>query len=591
MNTFDLKFRTINHKHYGFILPLFDAKDVDSSYEQFRDILKNILTDDQYTAKLNGICFSNMLYILKNKDPNRLCIDTQTVVGNYVNGFKEWFDVEKDNRTMSSQRFLDRYNSSYNKIAHLSELLQHIDNSLQTKKNSEQFLIMTWYCTFYKNIICKNYGAHDDIFNYLNSLEPFENNNFETLIPLFKLYLNYKHRFNGENMKSFLETFGDDNAFVNNMVTYINQCIKELNKEKNDDIKTNIFGLIDCATSFKQKDIFFAYYSEFLSNRLLYCRADLKTEMELLTLFNNNAMSLTEKRDLYTMACKIKDIELSDKLRKFYYEAVVSLQVNSEYSQSNIEQHSQIKKKIVPAVLRHGIWEGSKAPCLTEYVVPDELKCSLHIFKERVFKTRCRNKRLVWNFDIGNAVIKLNFPDRTYTVQLTNSQLFMLFQFKKKSQMTALELSNMMGISCHKMTPILLSLLTARILKRDMTKAPNDTGMTIWYNNEFTSNNEKISFAYLLNKPTKTNFNKHDAIQEIIMRKVSKCNISYDDLFEFLESVAPFAIQQDIFKNVVNDLVVCDKIKINDNEMISVGDNYKAQDCDLDVDDDSDDSD
>jgi hypothetical protein len=267
-------------------------------------------------------------------------------------------------------------------------------------------------------------------------------------------------------------------------------------------------------------------------------------------------------------------------------------------------------------ILRYFSWTDSKKSNYTNFVPPKEVEIYTTIF-EKYYKMNNTNRKLFWNFNLGLSQIKLTIKDKTYHIQLTNPQLFVLLQFTNKSKLNATELAKNLKISLAQLGNILNGLLTCELLTRD-NKPPSDPSTEFCINQNFYSENTKLSLKNLVSKENfemtdkeiKEEFalRKKDIIEARIVYVIKReTKLSETDLNIKVKEGLKFKPTDDEYKELIEKCIKNDYIKkTNENDItmfeylvnqpqldtkatLPAGADYSSDDEDYDSDEDSED--
>ena len=246
-------------------------------------------------------------------------------------------------------------------------------------------------------------------------------------------------------------------------------------------------------------------------------------------------------------------------------------------------------------IFRKHLYDDLDEEKKVKFNIPIDLKPYYDIFKV-LYAKKYTNKHLKWNHYNSTSVGKISLNNKTYTIQMTIPQMFVLMKFNEKSEWSSLELSENLGITLKVFGPILNSLLTSKILVRDCGD-DNDPNLKISYNQnfEFTAS-DKISIVQyttndtskstknvqLLNQIMKVLTDTNDMISEesilaTILDNKTDNSLTSDDI----RTVLNIGVDEKyIEKQIKNDVTMYKCMEISDDE-------DSDEDCDNDGDDNS----
>lgn len=586
-----LKFNTITPSKTSFLQKLYEPE---NSWEQLAEYCDFILKGQM--NKINHYVFNNLVFNLMNQNPGKLCKTIEDIMTKQVNELLEWILDLVNSKSLTVNDFMMRYETHMKSINDLKSSLWYLNRNI-IGTNDTKYLVSRWNSIFHDILIRHQYqhdGKDKQLFELLISHLDGDKLDFESLLPVFKMYLYYKDFF--PDMEPFLESTGSNQLFVKQMILYIHDNLNMLIDNKNKDtIKRNILNIIELASSFKEKDIFYQYYQAYLEERLLGS-FDMETEKLVIQKFKRVQSLSTENNIIQTMQYRIEDIETS-LINKDTYD---NLNVKIDPAKhKNLDISKINRRKVNPRTLRFYAWNDCKSSDVVSYNVPIELEIYIDIYNA-YYKKKYEFRELVWNFDLGTAEVKAKFGDKTYTIKLATSQLFLLMQFTEQPKMSARELANRMNISLQKLQPLLNTFLKGKILMRD-TSSKTNPDMMIWYNHNFNHHQSEFSLVSLLKKQenektdeiVKDNFacGRKNIVKAVIVHTMKQRNkLVYEELLAIVEHQCklPFKPSEDLIKECLEICIRSKFIGKNDNvyEYLELSNDSDSEDEDSDCEDD-----
>ncbi len=565
----EFKFQGITANKADFINVLSN----EDPFEKFRHYCALIM-GRQY-EKINLNVFNNTVYTVVNADPLRTSNVIFNVLNSATNDFSDWIQTEIEDETFSIRSFIAKYKEYYSRTQQLARSLWYYEHRVQSnntnRKHSQVNLIRSYL--FYANVINKQYNIFDSdmyLYKIFSLFMNATNTTIDDILPLFRMYQFYvrlsfvppedlrSDLFNLALDIDFMTSMGCNAAFVKTLIERIHNSLRVIGETTDNHKKeiNDIKGIIKMGTNFDERDMFNLYYQRFLENRLLSGTVNVSLERELLHEFKTPE----DNRIVKTMLHQIEDIERSITDKQTYN--TLSVKITSDENKNvNI---NELKREMVNIkTLRHFAWSESKRTEFTAYRVPAALRPYVAIYVS-FYKTKYPHRTLTWDFNLGTAIYKLTINNDTYMIKMTLPQLFVLIQFNDKPKLTAIELSERVGLPCSKIGEILNVFLTTQILNRDINVANNDPNMRFFYNRQFSHPNKNfslVSFAKV--RPEEVNdqevvdkfaIGRHNILLAKVVRLMKQHKtLSHNDLKSKSQDGLLFEFDANMFADVIND--------------------------------------
>ena len=578
---------TIKHLDRSFI-HTFKDKDND----KFCQLLELLLNNKD--KRVNGILFNNLLFNIVNTNPEELTSIILESLNRFTVNFRDNIQSHIDSKQFSIDWFVNQYKDYYTNSRNLSRKLSYQANSITIGEKRNNLFNLVGYYVFYKNVINYKYNYKNTELYLYELLTKLVENNKPSLNCIMSLYqmnqffirLSYTIKnkesiFNSTIDKKFMVSLGSDQKFVEDIMLFFNKTIVEIYKNDIDDNQLSINNMTDnklkelvniikFMTNLNETDFFKLYYTKLLERRLLK-RKNVNTKLEkfLLNFFKKPDSNSVIK----SMINKIQDIESNRKMIKDFKKIKVDLSDDSIYKDVPWD-----REKVNFNILRYFSWTDSKKSNYTSFKPPKEVEIYTTIFN-KYYQINHTNRKLFWNYNIGLSQIKLTIADRTYNIQLTNPQLFVLLQFANKSKLTAIEIAKNLKISLAQLGNILNGFLTCELLTRDK-KHPSDPTTEFCINPNFYSENIKISLKNLVgnenfeltNEEIKEEFalRKRDVIEARIVYVIKReTKLSEQELTNKVKDGLKFELKDNEYNESLEKCIKSEYIKkINENDNI-----------------------
>lgn len=594
-------------KFYGmcsnmkFINKTFSKMVSDENTEQFfTNACQAILNDNDDTVNIN--MFNSIVFNLTNNNYQKLNMVVYGLLDVETKHFSEWIQSLLNKNEFILQSFVDKHKDFYRRTQKLNNSIWYANNKNIrigfNKKEYSNFNLMRSYL-FYTNIINKEYtfDKHNKYYLYSIFSKCMEQNmSIVDILPLFKMFSYYKNMsyipkenreelFNIELNDMFLTTIGSHQEFVKSMVAYIFKNIKEI---KNNSLNNTVYNINKLPKQFNERGIYNLYFIKFAENFLLSPTVTNEQLVELKKLVND-FVKPDDNQVIQEILYKIKDVEESMENNRLYAKAHVNKK-SDKYKDMNLDVNSLNKNILNPTIVRYNAWTDAQNLDHEQFDISNTgnyIDIYITIYNS-LYASRYKYRELQWNFNLGMGVVEIELGGRKYQLQLTTPQMIVLCKFNHKSKFTASELAEEVGIKLSKLGPILNSFLIAKVLKRSPGPT-NDTNMYIYLDENFYSENDKISLiSIMMSQLQKGNMGRN--VDDVIDKKVvddfaigrehilEACvvrtmkqheELTHLDLFEKVKGNVPFELNEQMFDKSVKTLIKKEYITSSSDEEIT----------------------
>jgi len=463
------------------------------------------------SMKVNTYQFNNILFKLMNKDNKKI---NQIIFDSYVETMYEIHKMLND-QIMTKKFSLSDFAYMYNNLNKCSTKLDKLLKIYVNKFKQYSFAKIYKNVVFYRYIIDVEYEYEDmkcHIYEILcdlidNSVDEIDFFDVITIFKMTKFYEKFSYYaknkrtelFNIERDNEHLRLLGSNKILMTKIVNYIDSTIKSYENNKLNMLKS----IIEICSSFKENRMFNYIYSKYLENRLLMKNVtlDLGLEKCLLETFScdNDGLHVVQK-----MYYQIEDIENSMKIKKMYDNVNVSNISTTKYLDVGITLDDLKRELINFNVLRANAWDINTNP--HKINIMPQLGIYIELFTT-VFAFQYPNKNLKWNFEIGNAIVEMNFNSIDYQFLVTTPQLLVLYMFNDKKMMNSedilcethkcisiKDIQGILGVPMNYLVTIINSLLKAKLFVTCCDNA------RIRLNTDFSFKEKKINLSVLLDQ-------------------------------------------------------------------------------------------
>jgi len=245
-------------------------------------------------------------------------------------------------------------------------------------------------------------------------------------------------------------------------VDYINDTIINFFNQKDHKFASKMINKIgNMINNFKGNEEFNLYYHKCLQNRLL----NTETNLEIEKIF------IKEFKYGYKMFYMTKDIE-----------------------ENKLPQNDSESMYVGIKTLRPQIWNLSENK--HKYIVPKSIEPHIKEY-EKNYQEKYPARKLKWNFNWGEATIKIKIKENVeYTLNVSCPLLFVLMQFGN-GPVSAREISRGVGLQLTDLSRFLNELLKIKLIKVVGDANNDNPDIVLDINDNFTSENDKISLLYL----------------------------------------------------------------------------------------------
>lgn len=483
---------------------------VEDNLDGLRDICTRILC-----GNINGINYlliENLVQSITNQNHQILTSMLFDIFNKTTIDFANMIKESLNDNTFTLQLFLKKYQEYYNNTNLLKKCLWYYDKNMISTNDIRarySYIILMKNMAIYSNIIISKYKYKDDdlylydIFNrFLTEQTPLND-----ILSLFKIYQFYNRlttiRNNGKyftneiiNKYKFLENNSSNNKLIQILNSHINEMIKDIFREKDvknmNQLLNNIRSILQMGMTINNKLDFLLIYQYFLTDRLLKYQSEPKIELELLKMFIN----YKEEPEIYA---KIK-FQIYDTISsRMYTEIFHELNINIKTERFKDYDINKLKRDNCSfLVIRRNTWPLNDNDN-DKYNVPDDIGIYLSIFSA-YFTDRYKDKKIDYLHNISTGILKLKLRSyEEYYIHMTLPQIYIILTIAKAGSIMAKDISNYLGISLSKLSPIFNSLLDVELIIRSAGKS-NDPCLLFSINWDKEFPNKKLSLVPLIKK-------------------------------------------------------------------------------------------
>lgn len=522
----------------------FFNKVVDHPGEYFRTCCDQIMNNRCDLVNLS--IFNHAVLLLTHTDPYLISSKITDSITTALLSFYDILNQSFNDGSFQIANYIEAYQTFYERTQYLQKAISYYNKNVKIFYHNKEYPLVqfTRNLLFYRIIVTQNY---DDQNLYTKLIS---NSSLENLIAIFKQYSFFKKLAFSINEETSINSFseiGTNKNMVRNIVSYIDENI---NNEDFDFSKVR--SIVNIINSFEVKDLFFIYYLKFLETRLLSLETNYKRELEVVNLFTGSE----NNRFIVEMRNKINDYEeyiVRDRA-KFQ-----SVDVTENKSYADVPFDNKDLKKFNIFAMTYGVWADSKIADILPIKPPRTLEVYLFCY-DRFYSTVYPNRKLEFNFNVGNAIINMIF-DKKYTFQLTLPQLFVLKLINERGQINAKEISKELNFPLRLLAPILNVFLSIDMIKKEEGDNTDPT-KKFFVNRQFSKDETKIS---LVPRSQKVNDQEVEdkfmigcinIIKAAIVRSLKKeGKVKYTKLFNTVSQLVPFTLTGAQFKQSVNECI------------------------------------
>ncbi len=526
----EYRHKVINYNDCSFIRSFVKPTD-------YVKILKEQCMHIMNGKNVNILLLDNSHFQLMNKDAKKLKKIICDTFAEASLKIQENIAEELEKKTFVIDMFVKAYDEYKQRIGYIKKGLWYYDDN--TTKNEYSHVTLMGNFIFYKNVVNQYYKYGDttalhfeEIINnimenknsdskkVLTSNTSITINNILSLYKMYKFFMKLSHVIKNEekrleifNIKTntdhkFLVTMGNNANLVKNLVMYIhNKIIKECRGDIAHNKIQDIIDIINIATNFNEPALFIGIYKAYLEDRLLKVCCNIELEKTLIQKFEKPKYN----KDISCMLNKILDTNASRNDNIVYRNMEITLgkgKYEGKITNKDLEHYKYI---FVP--LRYDSWSFTRDCSNVTYKLPFTIEPYIDIQHE-FYEQRYKHRRLMWNFNVGYAIISIELGGKSYKFKVTLPQWFVLIQFNEKERISVRELSQNLGISLKTISPIIEGLWQSTLLTHEKGNL-NNPDLKFFYNKDYNKNG----------KYKGTNINLTTAAKNMRMKKREKCII------------------------------------------------------------------
>ncbi|AYV75934.1 MAG: cullin family protein [Terrestrivirus sp.] len=462
----------------GMALTSFDPK------QKFEEICVNILDGNHHVSR---ILLERLLFTLldtQDKNDTNKSVVTNSLINVFntvTNKYAEYIQHTVLEGTFSINDFLNRYQQLFDNTKLLRNAISYYDRNMRYENGKFSLIVLMKNMSLYNNVINRTYFMSKTQNNqYLyeilcNYLAEDENMNLDNIVAVFKIYQFYNRLgsvsaikeadrdkyFNKELIKKFTISTGSA-KLINTMLTTVNDMIKGLSKETNEEkiqnLTNHLRDLLLMGVNIGDRDLFLMMYKNMMTERLLTYRSDPQVEQQILKIF----FDMRYEPELYA------------KMRYQLWDAIISRKHDEVFRNFSIKKTTDKFKDIDLTklrkdacnfmIMRSHAWETKE---FDQYNVPDVVAVYMAIFNSYYLR-EFRDQTLTFLHNQSTGVLTMKLAnDVDYNIQMTLPQMYVLLTICKMESVTPKEISEKLNIPLPKLGRILNSLIEVSLVKKE----------------------------------------------------------------------------------------------------------------------------
>lgn len=447
---------------------------------------------------INVINCQNVIFTMANYHPKKMDEILRATFNELSSKINNQVDELYREDILSPQDFIDMYHDYEEKYKRLSNFLFSFDNLFYNEKHRYSQSKFIKNSAMYFNVICKCHnkdGQMSYIYQILNKLL----DNEMDIKEVNELY----HIFNffEKNKSTVYPDVKDipDNVFLDGVSKSLNNLIYTLIVEYSHidddvmkkDIDNDLNKLLSNINRNYSNHELFCYYYEFYFEKRLYSKYfSLELELKLINnMTHKDFCSLKE-----SVMVKINDCNENQIFHiVIHKKPFVVAKISSKEFENFINPGDIVDLTVITPFIYRNITLDYKIDNKFGNVnIPLSVKLYLHIY-ERRYQNWNINRHLCWNHQKGHSIIEMRLNNKDYQFKMSFPQLYLIYQFNKEDRIPAIELSKLLNVHLRDLGDILNIFLTNKILVRDQNSKSNDPKVIIAINDNFQSEEERIS--------------------------------------------------------------------------------------------------
>ena len=388
---------------------------------QLQDLISN--SESNITSQL----INEYVYFLTNIN---LSVMRDLLIKTFI-GLCESFrkEVEKSITTgnMNIKYMVNIWKRYISKTNRLHGILWYFNKRFVNNENKMSLLNTIRYFVFYKNVVNQQYKGRyllDYVSESVGQVSPGKIINVIELFEMYRCFVNLKpvlkddSFFNEHSDDIIIKKLNSSDNFCNSLARFIDGNIRHMKSETKDTVYKLILKALYVTKYIENKDVLQVFITKYLSFRLL---SSDRTDID----FESNIIS--KMTELYGQ-------EFTNSMVKILDDIKISRDLNSQYRSLNIKIKSDKYKgleinqdflsRFNTNILKMFYWNNINQDEV-KYKIPVETDVFVEIFDK--FYSGCFiNRKLVWKFDMGDAVVAFNGLDKTYNLHMATLQMIVM---------------------------------------------------------------------------------------------------------------------------------------------------------------------
>lgn len=465
--------------------------------KSFEDHCEKIIQGGDRVNRMNKKLSDNMVFHLTNNNPTKLRDVIFNVLTRHTTTLCNTIQQSVYNDTLSIQSFMNVYRKYEQVCKSLEYSLWYFVNSTSQRRGNKKYsyLSLMKNYLFYSNVVNHQYKLTKE--TYLGELSSFM---FSSLSQpqsqyLFEIFI-----------KKLDDISEDEILFLFNTISFYNKFsrVAGFNREKtfNTVLDSQFLKLIYA----NEKVI--KFMTTRLNNLIINLQESYdkklfdktKKIIQTLSLSSNNKLFSTlykthlltrlEKNTTFNSNTEIKLIKHTTNKLSQFANMVIMIE---DYVENKVINEMYQSTKFIPIITR-----GLNDIDNKKYIISPNLTSHITDFEE-FYSEKFANRKLIWNFNKGNALINIKLGDTEYTFETTIPQMLILNQFNNDyntdNTVTAQSISDNCGIQLSELDGMLQKLIDIKLIDSDGDVTSSDIKFTL--NESFTDINNSISLIYL----------------------------------------------------------------------------------------------
>ena len=534
-----------------------------------RNLFKNIGDDDNYFQEMENLVVKQLHNVVNDPENNTgsqlvneyiyflTNLNLSTLRNILVNFFsticKDYKqEVEKSISTGNMNiKYLTNIWKKYIAITtKLHSILWYFNKRFVNNSNNMSFINIIRYFIFYKDVINQEYNGKYllcHISDSIKSISPPEIFNIIDFFDIYRCFTNLKpiikndSLFNEQVDNIIIKKINECEHFCDNFAKFMDAHIRRMKPETRDDIYKLILKALYITKYIQDKDILHTYITKYLSFRLLSFSSD-DIEFE-----SNIIFKMTELYDSnFTnyMTKILDDIKISRYFNDKYQNSVIKI-ASEKYKRFTVDK--EMLSKFNTNILKMFFWKNVNQDEV-KFKIPIEADIYIEIF-EKFYKNHFENRKLIWKFDMGDAIISFPGLDKKYKLHTSTLQMFVMM-YLNEDELTAQQISDKSEMKYE----LVEFILNGFVQSGTVTKYKNKKEELVYKHNElFSYDRENVSLLRYMKGAPKANSVKKVVEQPKVLTFNDKCNEISKLVIIFLEGKEK-VIDKELFKYLKTNL-------------------------------------